>query len=61
MNGAKNRVIRRKLSMADNNKNMSKKARAKKLAIRIICIVLAVSMVITTLYLVIMYLIEAFK
>ena len=47
--------------MAENNKNLSKKARAKKLAIRIICIVLALSMVITTLYLVIRYLIEAFK
>ncbi len=47
--------------MAETRNNTSKKAKAKKMAIRIICLVLAVSMVITTFYLVITYLIGAFK
>ncbi|MBO4326002.1 MAG: hypothetical protein J5950_01875 [Clostridia bacterium] len=51
--------------MAQSTKNGTKKesgkTKAKKLAIRVICLVLAVSMVITTLYFVITYLINAFK
>ena len=46
--------------MAETEKKLSKKARAKKLAIRIVCLVLAISMVIATAYFVITYIIAAF-
>ncbi|MBR6935383.1 MAG: hypothetical protein IKH41_07825 [Clostridia bacterium] len=47
--------------MAGNTKKLSEKDKAKKLAIRIVCLVLAVSMVIGTVCVLISYLIGAFK
>ena len=47
--------------MAGNTKKLSEKDKAKKLAVRIVCIVLAISMVIGTLCVLLSYLIEAFK
>lgn len=47
--------------MAGNTKKLSEKGKAKKLAIRIVCLVLAVSMVIGTVCVLISYLIGAFK
>jgi hypothetical protein len=47
--------------MGTTEKKVSAKQKAKKMAIRIICLVLAVSMVITTIYFIVMYLINAFK
>ncbi len=48
-------------NMAGNTKKLSEKDKAKKLAIRIVCLVLAVSMVIGTVCVLISYLIGAFK